>query len=51
MVTSGSGAYSTSWTSIGNYTLTVTASGYAGTSAATSVNTGLTTTLDFSLHP
>lgn len=51
VVTNGSGAYSTSWTSIGNYTITVTASGYAGASAAASVNPGLTTTLNFSLHP
>lgn len=51
VVTDGSGSYNTSWTSVGNYTITVIASGYAATSATTSVNTGLTTTLNFSLHP
>ena len=51
VATDGSGAYNTSWTSVGNYTVMVTASGYSGASTATSVNSGLITALDFSLHP
>jgi hypothetical protein len=51
VVTDGSGAYSSSWVALGSYTVSVSATGYAGTSGAATVNTGLTTALNFSLHP
>src|SRR5581483_3353919 len=51
VATDGSGAYNTSWTSIGSYTVSVSATGYAAASSSATVNTGLTSTLNFSLHP
>jgi hypothetical protein len=51
VVTDGSGAYSSSWIAVGSYTVSVSATGYAAGSGAAMVNTGLTTALNFSLHP
>ncbi len=51
VVTDGSGAYSSSWIAVGSYTVSVSATGYAAASGAATVNTGLTTTLNLSLHP
>jgi len=51
VVTDSSGAYNSNWIAVGSYTITVSASGYAGTSANATVSTGLTTSLDFTLQP
>ncbi|HKD79017.1 MAG TPA: carboxypeptidase regulatory-like domain-containing protein [Candidatus Angelobacter sp.] len=51
VVTDGSGAYSSSWIALGGYTVSVSASGYAAASSPATVTTGLTTTLNFNLHP
>lgn len=51
VVTDGSGAFSSSWISIGSYTVSVSASGYASTSSTATANSGLTTTLNFSMQP
>jgi Calcineurin-like phosphoesterase/Carboxypeptidase regulatory-like domain len=45
----GAGAYSTGWISVGSYTVTVSAPGFAGVSATANVNTGLTTALNVTL--
>ncbi|HEY7405958.1 MAG TPA: carboxypeptidase regulatory-like domain-containing protein [Candidatus Angelobacter sp.] len=51
VVTDGSGAYNSSWIAIGNYAVSVSASGYTAINGTAAVNTGLTTTLNFSLQP
>jgi calcineurin-like phosphoesterase family protein/carboxypeptidase family protein len=51
VTTDGSGSYNSGWIAIGSYAVSVSATGYTGTGATASVNTGLTTTLDLSLHP
>jgi hypothetical protein len=45
----GAGAFSSSWISIGSYTVTVAAPGFAGVSTSATVNTGLTTALNVTL--
>jgi hypothetical protein len=45
----GAGAFSSSWISVGSYTVTVSAPGFAGMSATATVNTGLVTPLDVTL--
>jgi len=45
----GAGAFTSSWISIGSYTVTVAAPGFAGVSTSASVNTGLTTTLNVTM--
>jgi Calcineurin-like phosphoesterase/Carboxypeptidase regulatory-like domain len=45
----GAGSYSSSWISVGSYTVTVAAPGFAGASAAAAVNAGLTTPLNFTI--
>jgi hypothetical protein len=45
----GAGAFSSSWISVGSYTVTVSAPGFAGMSATATVNTGLVTRLDITL--
>ena len=46
----GAGSYSSSWISIGSYAVTVSAPGYTAVTGTATVNTGLTTTLDFTLR-
>src|ERR1041384_4041812 len=46
----GAGSYSSSWISIGSYTVTVSAPGYAAVTGTVTVNTGLTSTLNFTLQ-
>jgi phosphatidylinositol-3-phosphatase len=48
--TNSSGVYNSNWIPIGNYTVTVSASGRVTQSMSATVNTGATTTLDFSLQ-
>jgi len=43
------GAFNSSWISIGSYTVTVAAPGFASVSTAATVNTGLTTTLNVTM--
>jgi predicted MPP superfamily phosphohydrolase len=45
----GAGAFSSSWISVGSYTVTVSAPGFAGLSTTATVNTGLVTPLDITL--
>lgn len=45
----GAGAYSSSWISVGSYTVTVAAPGFAGFSTTATVNAGLTTALNVTL--
>jgi hypothetical protein len=45
----GVGAFSSSWISVGSYTVTVSAPGFASVSTSATVNTGLVTTLNFTL--
>jgi large repetitive protein len=45
----GAGAYNSGWMAVGTYTVSVAASGYTNAGAPASVNTGLTTLLDFTL--
>jgi hypothetical protein len=45
----GAGSFSSSWISVGSYTVTIAAPGYAGVTAAATVNTGLTTALNVTL--
>ena len=44
------GAYSSSWIAVGSYTVSASSPGFAGTTASATVNTGLTTALDITLH-
>jgi carboxypeptidase family protein/calcineurin-like phosphoesterase family protein len=44
------GAYSSSWIAIGPYSVTVSATAFGSASATATVNTGLTTTLNFTLQ-
>ena len=45
----GAGAFSSGWISVGSYTVTIAAPGYAGVTATTNVNTGLTTVLNVTM--
>ncbi|MCU1219788.1 MAG: metallophosphoesterase [Candidatus Angelobacter sp.] len=45
----GAGAFSSSWTSVGSYTVSIAAPGYATTSTIANVNSGLTTALNVTL--
>jgi predicted MPP superfamily phosphohydrolase len=45
----GAGAYSSNWISVGSYTITVSAPGFAGVNTAANVNSGLTTALNVTL--
>ena len=45
----GTGAFSSSWISVGSYTVTVAAPGFAGVSTSATVNTGLTTALNVTM--
>jgi hypothetical protein len=45
----GAGAFNSNWISVGSYTVTVSAPGFAGMSVAATVNTGLVTPLDITL--
>ncbi|HEY2116614.1 MAG TPA: carboxypeptidase regulatory-like domain-containing protein [Candidatus Angelobacter sp.] len=45
----GSGAFNSSWISIGSYTVTVSAPGFAGMSTTATVNTGLVTSMDVTM--
>lgn len=47
--TNSSGVFDSNWISVGNYTFTVSASGHSSQSAQTTVNTGLTTTVNLQL--
>jgi hypothetical protein len=50
VTTDGAGSFSSSWTSVGGYTVTIAAPGYAGVTASATVNTGLTTALNVTLN-
>jgi len=43
------GLYNSGWISVGSYTVTVSAPGFASVSATATVNTGLVTPLDVTL--
>jgi len=45
----GAGAFSSSWISVGSYTVTVAAPGFASVSTSATVNTGLTTALNITM--
>jgi hypothetical protein len=45
----GTGAFSSSWISVGSYTVTVAAPGFAGVSTSATVSTGLTTALNVTM--
>ncbi len=49
VTTNSSGGYNSNWVPVGPYTVTVAASGHPSQSKSTTVNTGATTTLNFSL--
>jgi Calcineurin-like phosphoesterase/Carboxypeptidase regulatory-like domain len=46
----GAGAYNTGWISVGSYTVTVSAPGFAGVSSTAAVNSGLATALNVTLN-
>jgi hypothetical protein len=46
----GAGAFNSNWTSVGSYTITVSAPGFAGVATTATVNTGLITPLNVTLH-
>jgi len=46
----GAGAFSSKWISVGSYTVTVSAPGFAGVSTTATVNVGLTTALNVTLQ-
>jgi hypothetical protein len=46
----GAGAFSSSWISVGSYTVTVAAPGFASVSATATVNAGLTTALNVTMR-
>jgi Carboxypeptidase regulatory-like domain/Calcineurin-like phosphoesterase len=50
VTTDSTGTYNSSWIAIGTYSVAVSAPGLASNSASTTVNTGLTTTLNFTLQ-
>lgn len=50
VTTNSSGVYNSSWVPVGNYTVTVSASGHTSQSNSTAVKTGATTTDNFSLQ-
>jgi hypothetical protein len=49
VTTDGTGSYNSNWIAIGPYTVTVSAPGFTPGSATATVNTGVTTTLNFTL--
>ena len=49
VIADGAGAYNSGWISVGKYTVSVAAPGYAGANTAATVNSGLTTQLGFTL--
>jgi carboxypeptidase family protein/calcineurin-like phosphoesterase family protein len=49
VTTDGTGSYNSNWIAIGTYNVSVSASGFTGASATTTVNTGLTATLNFTV--
>jgi hypothetical protein len=49
VTTDGAGAFSSSWISVGSYTVTVSAPGFASVSTTATVNTGLATTLNVTI--
>ncbi len=50
VVSGGNGGYSSNWIAVGTYTVTVSSPGHASISATAAVNTGLTTSLHFSMQ-
>jgi hypothetical protein len=50
LTTSSTGTYSTSWIPVGNYTVTVSKTGYTTASKSATVSTGATTTVNFSMQ-
>jgi hypothetical protein len=50
VVTTSNGSYYSDWIAVGTYTVTVSAAGHASISSTTTVNTGLTTSLNLSLQ-
>jgi hypothetical protein len=50
LTTSANGSYDSNWISVGTYTLSVSALNRTGTTAGATVNTGLTTNLNFNLQ-
>jgi predicted MPP superfamily phosphohydrolase len=50
VTTDGAGAFNSSWISVGSYTITVSAPGFAGMSTTATVNTGLATALNVTLE-
>lgn len=50
VISDGTGSYNSSWIALGTYTVTVSAPGFTPASGTATVNTGLTTTLNFTLQ-
>jgi hypothetical protein len=50
VVSGSNGGYSSNWIAVGTYTVTVSAAGHASISATAAVNTGLATSLNFSMQ-
>jgi len=48
--TNSTGGYNSDWVPVGTYTVTVTATGFTTQSQTVSVNTGVTITLNFTMH-
>jgi hypothetical protein len=49
VIADGAGAFNSSWTSMGSYTITVSAPGFASVTTTANVNSGLTTALNVTL--
>jgi hypothetical protein len=47
--TDSNGVYDSNWISVGNYSITISASGHSSQSVPAAVNTGLTTTVNVQL--
>jgi Calcineurin-like phosphoesterase/Carboxypeptidase regulatory-like domain len=50
VVSTSTGSFYSDWIAVGAYTVTVSAAGHVSTSSSTNVNTGLTTSLNFSMQ-
>jgi hypothetical protein len=50
VTTNSNGVYNSTWIPIGSYTVQVSKSGYATQSKTTNVNTGATTTVNFTMQ-
>jgi hypothetical protein len=50
VVSTSNGSFYSDWIAVGAYTVTVSAAGHVSTSSSTNVNTGLTTSLNFSMQ-